>query len=191
MKKAWRILALIAALGCAGKASAAEVIHSFASDVQVAQDGELTVTETARVRAEGSAMRHGIYRDFPLTFRDAAGRVREVTFSVISVWRDGHHEPYHTERQHGFIRIYAGDKDVVLRPGEYTYVFEYRTGRQVRWFDNKPELNWNVTGNFWRFPIEFGDLSLAACWRRSAAALDGIYRTRRRPRHRLARRRRW
>ncbi|MGB8156713.1 MAG: DUF2207 domain-containing protein, partial [Pseudolabrys sp.] len=29
----------------------------------------------------------------------------------------------------------------------------YRTGRQVRWFDGKPELNWNVTGNFWRFPI--------------------------------------
>src|SRR5262249_30596539 len=26
-------------------------------------------------------------------------------------------------------------------------------GRQVRWFEGKPELNWNVTGNFWRFPI--------------------------------------
>ena len=25
--------------------------------------------------------------------------------------------------------------------------------RQVRWFDGKPELNWNVTGNFWNFPI--------------------------------------
>ena len=39
------------------------------------------------------------------------------------------------------------------RRGEHTYVFRYRTGRQVRWFDGKPELNWNVTGNFWRFPI--------------------------------------
>ncbi|MGA7112917.1 MAG: DUF2207 domain-containing protein, partial [Pseudolabrys sp.] len=37
--------------------------------------------------------------------------------------------------------------------GDHTYVFRYRTGRQVRWFDGKPELNWNVTGNFWRFPI--------------------------------------
>ena len=150
----WRIAALIAVLTIAGKASAAEVIHSFDSDVQVAKDGELTVTETLRVRAEGNAMRHGIYRDFPLTFRDAGGTLREVTFSVISVWRDGFREPYHTERQHGFIRIYAGDKDVLVRPGEYTYVFEYRTGRQVRFFDGKPELNWNVTGNFWRFPVE-------------------------------------
>lgn len=154
MSKIWRIAVLVAALTFAGKAFAAEVIHSFNSDVQVAKDGELTVIETLRVRAEGDAMRHGIYRDFPLTFRDASGRRREVTFSVISVWRDGHREPYHTERQNGFIRIYAGDKDVVIQPGEYTYVFEYRTGRQVRFFDGKPELNWNVTGNFWRFPIE-------------------------------------
>src|SRR5579863_1003269 len=154
MKALWRVIVLIAALGSAGKVSAAEVIHSFNSDVQVAKDGELSVTETLRVRAEGNAMRHGIYRDFPLTFRDADGRLREVTFSVISVWRDGFREPYHTERTNGVIRIYAGDKDTLIQPGEYTYVFEYRTGRQVRWFDNKPELNWNVTGNFWHFPVE-------------------------------------
>jgi hypothetical protein len=154
MSRLWRIAVLLAALAVAGKAVAAEVIHSFNSDVVVANDGELAVTETLRVRAEGNAMRHGIYRDFPLTFRDAAGRLREVTFSVATVSRDGHREPYHSERIHGFIRIYAGDKDVLIKPGEYTYVFEYRTGRQVRWFDQKPELNWNVTGNFWNFPIE-------------------------------------
>ncbi len=43
---------------------------------------------------------------------------------------------------------------MLIRPGEHTYVFVYRTGRQMRWFDGRPELNWNVTGNFWRFPIE-------------------------------------
>jgi len=41
-------------------AFAAEVIHSFESDVQVAKDGELTVSETIRVRAEGRAIRRGI-----------------------------------------------------------------------------------------------------------------------------------
>lgn len=150
----WRIAVLIVALTGAGRAFAAEIIHSFNSDVAVAKDGELTVTETLRVRAEGNAMRHGIYRDFPLTFRDAGGRLREVTFSLLGVSRDGYREPYHTEREHGVVRIYAGDKNVLLRPGEYVYVFTYRTGRQVRWFDDKPELNWNVTGNFWNFPIE-------------------------------------
>ncbi len=154
MSGLWRIAVLLAALIGAGEASAAEVIHSFVSDVRVAKDGELTVTETLQVRAEGNQMRHGIYRDFPLLFRDAGGRAREVTFSLIAVSLDGNPEPYHTERTHGVIRIYAGDKDVLIRPGEHTYVFEYRTGRQIRWFDGKPELNWNVTGNYWRFPIE-------------------------------------
>jgi hypothetical protein len=185
----WRTVILLAALIGAGQASAAEVIHSFVSDVKVAKDGELTVTEALQVRAEGSAMRHGIYRDFPLTFKDAGGTLREVTFSLVNVSRDGAAEPYHTERTHGVIRIYAGSKDVLIRPGEHTYVFEYRTGRQMRWFDGKPELNWNVTGNFWRFPIE-SDLPPAAVRRRSAGALDRLHRPARRARHRLARQRR-
>ena len=153
MSRMFRVALLLAAVIVAGRANAAEVIHSFVSDVTLAKDGELTVTETLRVRAEGAAMRHGIYRDFPLLFRDADGHVREVFFSLVSVARDGRAEPYHTERQHGFIRIYAGSKDALIAQGEHTYVFVYRTSRQVRWFDGKPELNWNVTGNFWNFPI--------------------------------------
>ena len=88
----------------------------------------------------------------------------------------------------GFIRIYAGDKDVLIRPGEHTYVFRYRTGRQVRWFDGKPELNWNVTGNFWRFPIEAQLSPATRRQRRRGGALDRVHRPARRARHRLARR---
>ena len=132
---------------------AAEVIQSFNSDVRLARDGELTVTETVRVQAEGRDIRHGIYRDFPVTFKDANGVIREVDFNLIGVERDGKPERYSTRREHGIIRIYAGGKDTVVSRGDHTYVFRYKTGRQVRWFDGRPELNWNVTGNFWRFPI--------------------------------------
>jgi uncharacterized membrane protein YgcG len=137
-----------------GSAFAAEIIHYFDSNVSVAKDGELTVIESVRVRAEGREIRHGIHRDFPLTFKDAGGRLREVDFSVSSVTRDGRPEPYFTQRSNGLIRIYAGDKDKIVPRGDHTYVFHYRTGRQIRWFDGKPELNWNVTGNFWNFPIQ-------------------------------------
>jgi len=136
-----------------GPAFAAEVINSFDSNVQVAKNGELTVSETISVRAEGHEIRHGIYRDFPLTFKDAGGTVREVDFKLLGVERDGKPEPHSTEHQHGIIRIYAGDKNTNVPTGDHTYVFRYRTGRQIRWFEGKPELNWNVTGNFWRFPI--------------------------------------
>ena len=132
---------------------AAEVIQSLDSDVHVAKDGELTVSETIRVNAENGEIRHGIYRDFPLTFRDADGSVREVTFSLLGVSRDGKPERHFTKHIGNAIRIYAGDKDTVVSPGEHTYIFRYRTGRQLRWFGGKPELNWNATGNFWIFPI--------------------------------------
>ncbi|HXZ47099.1 MAG TPA: DUF2207 domain-containing protein, partial [Pseudolabrys sp.] len=134
-------------------ALAAEVINTFDSDVRVAKNGELTVAETISVRAEGYEIRHGIYRDFPLAFKDPGGTVREVDFKLLGVERDGRPEPYSTEHQHGIVRIYAGDKNTNVSRGDHTYVFRYRTGRQIRWFEGKPELNWNVTGNFWRFPI--------------------------------------
>src|SRR5690606_12161194 len=131
----------------------AEVIRAFDSVVQVAGDGELAVTETIRVLAEGQQIRRGIYRDFPLVFTDAGGTLREVTFELLDVTRNGTPEPHFTERRGRVLRIYAGDKDVLIPRGEHTYVFRYRTGRQVRWFDGRPELNWNVTGNFWNFAI--------------------------------------
>jgi Predicted membrane protein (DUF2207) C-terminal domain/Predicted membrane protein (DUF2207) N-terminal domain len=147
-------LALVVWLFAAAGAFAAEVIYSFDSDATLAKNGELSVTEVIAVQAEGREIRHGIYRDFPLTFKDAGGALREVDFKLLSVTRDGRPEPYFTKRIRGFLRIYAGDKDKFVSRGGHTYVFHYRTGRQVRWFDGKPELNWNVTGNFWHFPIE-------------------------------------
>jgi len=154
--RAWAaaLLVLAAVMFSFAAAHAQEVIHSFDSDVQVAKNGTLTVTETIRVRAEGRAIRRGIYRDFPTTFLDGGGRVRNVPFKLLSVTRDGRPEPHFTEGQGNGIRIYAGDKDVLLRRGDYTYVFTYETGRQIRWLDGTPELNWNVTGNFWTFPID-------------------------------------
>jgi uncharacterized membrane protein YgcG len=133
---------------------AAEVIQSFQATVVLAKDGELNVTERIRVHAEGSAIRHGIFRDLPLTFIDGEGRRHEVSFTFLDVTRDGKPEPYRTTHERGdVLRLYAGDQNLQLHPGDYTYVLRYRTARQVRWFDGKPELNWNVTGNFWTFPI--------------------------------------
>ncbi len=147
------IIAVALAIGC-GHAAATEAILNYDAAVSLAKDGELTVTERIRVRAEGTQIKRGIFRDFPLVFMDAERKLHEVPFTLLDVTRDGKAEPHFTERQNnGYIRIYAGDKDTLLPAGEHTYVITYRTSRQVRWFDGKPEFNWNVTGNFWNFPI--------------------------------------
>jgi hypothetical protein len=144
-------LALFAAIAPAG---AQERIQRYDSEVWIDRNGTLTVTETIRVRAEGIEIRRGIYRDFPLTFLDAQGRRREVTFRLLDVLRDGRREPHFTRRNKNGIRIYAGDENTLLPRGVYTYTFKYETGRQVRWFDGGAEIFWNVTGNDWIFPID-------------------------------------
>ena len=134
-------------------AGAAEEILQYASAIRVSPDGSLSVSETIRVRAEGQQIRRGIYRDFPTDYRDRLGNRYRVDFSVESVARDGRPEPFHTERRSNGVRIYAGQGDVYLQPGEYTYRISYRTDRQLGFFASHDELYWNVTGNGWDFPI--------------------------------------
>ncbi|WP_154721293.1 DUF2207 domain-containing protein, partial [Ciceribacter sp. T2.26MG-112.2] len=147
------LTAVLVLLAAAGQASAAEVIRDYHADIVVAPDATLSVTETITVRAEGQEIKRGIFRDFPLYAEDAEGRRIEVDFDLVSVERDGEPEDYHTESISGGIRIYAGSAEVLLDPGDYTYTITYKTGRQIRYFDDHDELYWNVTGNGWRFPI--------------------------------------
>jgi uncharacterized membrane protein YgcG len=146
----WLLLLLLLAAG----AHADERILDFHSAIIVYSDGSMLVTETLRVRAEGQQIRRGIYRDFPTDYRDPHGNRYRVTFDVVEVLRDGRREDYHSERRSNGVRVYIGDADRLLRPGEYTYTLSYRTNRQLGFFSDHDELYWNVTGNDWSFPID-------------------------------------
>lgn len=146
--------AFLLVLWMACGAQAEEVIRDYHADITVRPDASMEVTETITVNAEGNDIKRGIFRDFPLYAQDARGFRQKVDFELISVERDGRPENYHTENVSGGIRIYTGSADVFLRPGEYTYTITYRTGRQIRYFDDHDELYWNVTGNGWLFPID-------------------------------------
>ncbi|HEY6986360.1 MAG TPA: DUF2207 domain-containing protein, partial [Rhodanobacteraceae bacterium] len=135
-------------------AIAEERILEFHSDITVAADASMQVSETIRVHAEGDNIRHGIYRDFPTEYRDRYGGQVHVDFEPESVTRDGNDEPFHTSGLSNGERVYFGSEDTLLAPGDYTYVFRYRTTRQLGFFDDHDELYWNVTGNGWDFRIE-------------------------------------
>ncbi len=117
-------------------------------------DGALLVTEAITVNAEGRNIRHGIYRDFPTDYRTPEGRTVHVGFKLLGVTRDGRSEPHHIASRSNGIRIYAGDKNRFVSPGEHHYTITYRTTRQLGYFKDKDELYWNVTGNDWIFPID-------------------------------------
>ncbi len=131
-----------------------EYIESFHSDIEVRLNGDLHVTETIVVRAEGRSIRRGIYRDFPTRYQNPQGRSVSVGFEVISVQRDGRAEPYDIKNRSNGKRVYIGDQNIFLSPGFYEYKINYTTTRQLGFFDEFDELYWNVTGNGWSFRID-------------------------------------
>ena len=134
-------------------ATAKEVITDFHSRIEVAKNGDLTVTETISVIADGKNIRRGIFRDFPRTFVDDDEKTKRVSFDIISIKRNGLDEPYHTTAINDDTRIYIGEEKVSLNRGPHIFEIKYRTDRQIGYFDTYDEVYWNVTGNGWAFPI--------------------------------------
>lgn len=134
-------------------ASAKEVIVSYHSDIRVLENSDMLVTETIVVNSERDRIKRGIYRDFPLNYKDHLGNNYKVGFKLLSVKRDDHSESYHTENTSKGIRIYIGQKNVILPSGKHKFEISYKTNRQLGYFEDYDELYWNVTGNEWDFPI--------------------------------------
>lgn len=135
-------------------AAAGERITRFVSDVTVQRNGDLDVTETITVEAEGQSIKRGILRDFPTSYANRDGTRVEVGFDVRAVTRDGAVEPYSSERFGNGMRVRIGRADTLLANGSHTYVITYRTTRQVGFFGDFDELYWNATGNGWSFTID-------------------------------------
>jgi uncharacterized membrane protein YgcG len=131
-----------------------ERVLDFASTVIVDPDGTLTVSEAITVQATGQQIKRGIVREFPTVYPGRGGKTVKVGFKLMDVLRDGKPEPHHVEKRANGVAIYAGQKDVYLSPGRYTYTLLYTTTRQLGFFENHDELYWNVNGNGWRLPLD-------------------------------------
>ena len=146
------VFACLAAACLALAAAAEEVINRFDVGIEVETDGDILVTETITVTAEGNQIRRGIFRDLPRYFMDDGDRLR-YDYDIQSIRRDGSREPYETETVDNAWRIRIGDEDHFLSRGEHVYVISYRVKNQIRYFEDFDELYWNVTGNYWNLPI--------------------------------------
>ncbi len=154
------VIAAFVAVALPAAAHAEERIGRYSSDVRVQKDGALDVTETIEVNAEGVAIRHGIYRDFPTTRRVMGQPGSHVGFKVLDVHRDGQAEPFAIEGIKGGVRIRVGSADSDVAPGAHRYVIHYRTTREIGHFDDFDELYWNATGNEWAFPIDRAEVTI-------------------------------
>ena len=156
MRKVFSFLLPVVLILCLapGSARADERILSFHSMVDVGRDGGLVVTETITVRAEGSKIKRGIYRDFPTSYEADWGLRLKVGFKVLGAMRDGEREAWRTKRLDNGVRVYLGRSGQAVSRGEHTYVLRYATSCQLGYFDGYDELAWNVTGTDWAFPID-------------------------------------
>ncbi|MGH8690948.1 MAG: DUF2207 domain-containing protein [Burkholderiales bacterium] len=102
------------------------LVVDFHSDIRIAKNGELTVTERITIEAKGGAP--GLQRELP-------GAPR-----IVEVIRNGHPEPYVLEGN----RLRTGSG--ALAPGRHRYQIVYRGTRHIAFGDYHDELLWSVSG---------------------------------------------
>ncbi len=156
-----RALLVAAVLAIASTmASAEERIHDYHSQIAVAKDGTLDVTETIRVQVDNVAINHGIFRDFPTRYNGPHGQRIKVGFTLLGTMLDGASEPNSTESLSNGVRVRIGNFDRLVPIGEHVYTIHYTANRELGRFDGFDELYWNVTGNGWRFPIDHASATI-------------------------------
>ena len=150
----WRALAIaVLALLGARAAAAQERITNFDVDIEVEADGDMIVTETIDVVAEGVQIRRGIFRELPSVF-SYGGVELPYNYQIVSISRDGIPEPYTVSEAGNAVTWRIGSPDVRLDPGPTRYQLRYVVPDQIRYGPDGDELYWNATGTYWQFPIE-------------------------------------
>lgn len=133
--------------------AAEEEILSYHSEVDIQPDGTLHVVERIEVRSLGKAIQRGIFRSFPVVYRDRYNNRMRVGFEVIEVIKDGEPEPYQILPQGDYRVVRIGKEDVLLEPGVYIYEITFQTNQQIGFFEGFDELYWNAIGDGWSFVI--------------------------------------
>lgn len=134
-------------------ASASERITDFKSDIAIAKDGSLTVTEVIAADVEGTLIKHGLFRVLAVV---RGGRDRlAIPLRVLRVARDGHPEPYRVISGANTQTIATGDKDTLVAPGPHLWLISYRLPHQVKSTGGHyDQLFMDVIGKGWPFPID-------------------------------------
>ena len=147
-----RFLILPVLLACLSL-RAQEYIKSFDVDAVINPGGGARITETITVNAELDQIKRGLVRDIPTKFNSAPFMRTDISPAVLGLGRDGQKEPYFTETPAGsLLRVNFGNNNFLTR-GEHTYALVYEVKNVVLFHKDYDEFYWNVTGNYWNFPI--------------------------------------
>lgn len=113
-------------------AQAVARVVDFHSDIRIARNGELSVTERITLEVD-ERQPHSVLR-----------RELRAPIVVADVIRNGHPEPWLLEPDGDGGRLRIGKPGAALPHGRHTYQIAYRSQRQVRFLDAHDELHWRL-----------------------------------------------
>jgi type II secretory pathway pseudopilin PulG len=162
---------LVIGSGSNGLADEGWVITSFHSDISIAPDSTIKVSEDIRVDF-GSLRKHGIFRTIPLRYRYDSTQDRFYRLDVGSVTNGSSPIPFDDSVSNDNEVIKIGDADVLVS-GQQRYVITYSVFGAINSFEDHDELFWNVDGALWPVPkltvsasvnVPSGSLQKATCF---------------------------
>jgi len=134
-------------------AQAQESISSFDVKIEARQNGDLFITETIAVDVKGRHVKRGILRELP-RYQLYQGKEIPVRYKVRSVDRNDRREPFVIEKDGNAFVLRIGDADYFLSHEKHSYEISYLIKDDLRRTESADEVYWNVTGNYWRLPID-------------------------------------
>lgn len=120
------------------KAEEKESFIDIHSVLTLHENGDISATETIKVRALGKLIKRGIVKKYNTVYPDGAGGTERLKFSILSIKCNGHFEPFHTEETEEGLTITIGEENVFLEPGEYIYEIAYHKENEII---NEPDKN--------------------------------------------------
>lgn len=149
------VILLLAALGLAGGPARAdgydygEQLLDYHTDIRIAANSDLDVTETLTMRVDRDLIHYGTHRDLPARYRDLNGGVSRAQREILDVQIDGNPVPWHTVAIKGGTRLFLGDEQARVAPGEHTYSLHYRVHGRIAFMADHDALGWTVDKSAW------------------------------------------
>jgi len=139
----------------------AETIKKYDVSIQINKNGTLTINETIDYDFGDKLDKHGIIRRIPLRSKKSGIDIYKSHVKMNSVKRNGEPEKYETVKSSGEIAYKIGSEDKYVDSGVSKYEFNYTMYNAVFEKDGIYQVYFNPIGQFWKVPIESGDVIIS------------------------------
>ena len=139
----------------------AETIKKYDISIQINKNGTLTINETIDYDFGDKLDKHGIIRRIPLHSKKSGIDIYKSHVKMNSVKRNGEPEKYKTVKSSGEISYKIGSDDKYVDSGVSKYEFNYTIYNAVFENDGIYQIYFNPIGQFWKVPIESGDVIIS------------------------------